>query len=283
MPTLGRILREPLLHFLLIGTLIFVTYKLLNPVEPQEADGQEISISLEQIDQFKARFEETWRRSPNVDELNGLIENHLREEILVRQAIALSLDKGDIVIRRRLAQKMDFLLESAASSREPSEMEIEAFYEANADEYLTKPTYSFEQVFLGQSPSEEEVESTVAALNSGGDPSDFGSRNMLPSILVNQVAVSVDGIFGPGFSTSLNELEPGIWSGPVQSAFGLHAVRLTDRTAAIAQPLASIRDRVRSDWKGANVSEMMQAMYRELRENYTIVLPTEVELRNSLQ
>ena len=173
---LGGILRQPLVHFLLIGFAIFGLFAVVNERDVTPTI-QEIVVTKDLVSQLAARFEKVWRRQPNKEELDRLIDNHIREEILVREAAALSLDRNDTVIRRRLAQKMDFLTQSAAGAIEPTDEELKAYFDANREKYASKAAVAFDQVFIGTNPDATRSEQLRLDLAGGLDPTIAGFKN----------------------------------------------------------------------------------------------------------
>ena len=268
---LVRALREPLVHFLIVGAFLFVVL---------EASGEEkdwrpgkIVITEETVDRLSANFEATWRRSPDQRELDLLIEDYVREEIYVREALALGLDQNDAVIRKRLRQKMEFVAASFAAAMEPTEEELREFFAENADKYVIEGALAFQQVFLGERPHEARVVAVRKALADGTDPMTLGERTMLPSEIGLSSAVTVDNSFGPGFYEAVIPLEAGEWDGPVSSSFGVHIVRVTDRKEPAAPDFKKVIVAVRDDWRRANIERIVEMNFDRLRERYEISLP----------
>ena len=277
-----RLLREPLLHFLLIGAVVFGAFTYLADPEPPREEAA-ITVTLDQTQRLAEAFEATWRRAPTGDEIEGLIEGYLREEVLVREALALSLDQNDAVIRQRLAQKMAFLIESAVQSVEPGQGELATFFQENADAYQVEHRLAFEQIFLGPEASEDLVLSIRDALADGGEPQEIGAQTLLPFAQPLSGATRIDGAFGPGFFAQLTSLPGGNWTGPVASAYGDHLVRVTENTPGFLPPLEAIQDIVLRDWRNTKASEIFDARIGELLAGYTVERPDLSEITEALQ
>ena len=270
MKRVARLLREPLLHFLAIGGLIFLFFGALAGPRPGPTDT--IVVGPEHIEQLVTGFQAVWRRPPTDGELRAMIDDFVREEIYYRQALALGLDRNDTVIRRRLRQKMEFLTDSAGDLLEPAEGELEAYFAANEKAYRREPRLALEQIFLGETPSADSVTRSLIALRS--DPvtgtSVRGERTILPAELGLSTPYAIDGVFGKGFFERLAELPPGNWAGPVKSAYGVHLVRIVDTLSASTPPLDDVRDAVLRDWKAAKAMEIRERHYARLREGFVV-------------
>ena len=267
---LMRLLREPLLHFLAIGGLIFVLFAAMSEPGPEPADT--IVVGPERIEQLARGFQAVWRHPPTDDELRAIIDDFVREEIYYREALALGLDKNDTIVRRRLRQKMEFLTDSGAEILEPVAGELEAYLLANENTFRRGPRLAFEQIYLGETSAPESIRLSLSALQSDplASPSTLGEHTLLPAQLGLSPPEAVDGVFGKGFFERLVELSPGVWAGPVASAYGVHLVRIGESLAARMPPLEEIRGNVLRDWKTAKARELRELHYARLRERYVV-------------
>ncbi len=270
MKLLLRLLREPLLHFLAIGSLIFLLYAAVAGPSPGPTDT--IVIGPERIEQLTTGFQSVWRRPPTDDELRAIIDDFVREEIYYREALALGLDRNDTVVRRRLRQKMEFLTDTGADLLEPAAGELEAYLLANEQTFRRGPRLAFEQIYLGEKPGPENITRSLNALQSepATDPSALGERSLLPAQLGLSPPEAVDGVFGKGVFERLAELSPGGWAGPVVSAYGVHLVRILDSLPARMPPLEEIHDNVLRRWKAAKGRELRKLHYARLRERFIV-------------
>lgn len=262
--------RQPLLHFLAMGVAVFAVFAWLDDAPPP-ATGERIVVTEARVAQLVEGFEAVWRRPPTAAERDGLVADFIREEIYVREALALGLDRDDAVIRRRLRQKMEFLAGSAAEGLEPTEAELRAHHATHAERFSTPARVAFEQVFLGEAPASDVVATVRAALARGEDPATLGARTLLPSALEPSPVNVVDGTFGRGVFERVAALAPGRWEGPITSAFGRHLVRVVEREPARRLPFEAVRDEVAADWRRGRAEELAEQHYERLRARYTVV------------
>ncbi len=265
-----RLLREPLLHFFAIGGLIFLLFAAID--EPRERPADVIVVTPERIDRLAAGFGSVWKRTPTDDELDALIEEHVREEVYYRAALALGLDRNDTIVRRRLRQKMEFLADTGADLLEPAAGELEAHLAANEQTFRRGPRLAFEQIYLGETPGQETITRSLSALRSDPvtDPSALGEPTLLPAQLGLSPPNAIDGVFGKGFFELLAELPPGVWAGPVVSAYGVHLVYILEALPARMPPLEEVRDAVLRDWKAAKAKEIRELHYNRLRARVVV-------------
>ena len=270
MKLLKRLLREPLFHFIAIGGLIFLLFAAVD--DTGEAPTDVIVITPERIDQLAAGFNSVWMRMPTDDELDALIGEDVREEVYYRGALALGLDRNDAMVRRRMRQKMEFLLDTGAYLQEPAAGELEAYFAANEKFYRSGLRLAFEQVYLGELPERETIAWSLDALLSDPptDPSALGERSLLPAQLGLSPPNAVDGVFGKGFFDLVAELSPGEWAGPLVSAYGVHLVRIIDTRPARTPPLEEIRDAVLKNWREAKAQEIREQDYAERRKRFVV-------------
>lgn len=265
-----RLLREPLLHFAVIGGLIFVLYSAL--AGPGPAPTNVIVIGPERIAQLNQRYQAVWRRAPTKDEAKLMLDDYVREEVYYREAMALGLDRDDTVIRRRLRQKMEFLTDTGADVLEPEAGELEAYFSANQKSYSTSPRLAFEQVFLGQSPDTPTIDRALNTLRStpATDSSTVGERSLLPARLELSPPNVVDGVFGEGFFNRISPISIGEWNGPVVSGYGVHLIRIVESSRTSTPPLAEQREVVMRDWRAAKDLELRELAYDTLLKRYTV-------------
>ena len=267
-----NLIREPLVRFFLIGGAIFGLYALLDDTPPPMAAGA-LVVTDDDALRLVGEFEATWRRPPTVAELDFMIEDRVREEVYVREALALGFDRDDAVIRRRLQMKMEFLTESGAEALAPDDATLEAHLAAHPDRFTEPPLVAFEQVLLEDRVDQEEATLVAARLNTGAPPGRHARPTLLPGVFRPSPVQAVDGAFGPGFFDAIVALPPGDWSGPVESALGQHLVRVTERRAARLPGLAEVRDRVEQDWRATAAQSLRQERFDALLSRYEVVRP----------
>jgi PPIC-type PPIASE domain len=268
-------LREPLLHFLVLGAGLFVLFGLIG--EPAGERSDRIVITEAKIGDLAELFERTWRRPPTPAELDGLIEDHIKEEIFYREALALGLDRDDTVIRRQLRLKMQFVSEDVAQPAEPTENELRAFLAEHPDRFRKPSRISFAQVYLSPDRRGEDAwgdaERMLIALNAGeSDPAEAGDPFLLEHDYRDLAAHDVERLFGGEFAARVAELPVGRWSGPVESGYGLHLVLVRERTAARLPDLSEVHEAVANQWRAARQEEANRAFYEALRANYEVTV-----------
>ena len=268
----GRLVREPLVHFLLLGGLLFGAYYAVND-QPQISDSNRIVIDEAQVASLAATFQRTWMRPPTPEELAGLVEDRVREEILYREALALGLDRDDQVVRRRLRQKMEFVSTDLTDPEPPTEAELQAYLDANMDRFRTTERLSFTQVYL----KEDEQERAAALLQrlAGHPPSQLdleqlGDASLLPGAMQQADRHELGRVFGNDFATTLSAVPLGRWSGPHASPYGLHLVYVSERLPAREPPLGEVRSEVQREWLAERQREANERFYQALRDRYTV-------------
>lgn len=268
-----RLLKEPLFHFFLIGMAIFVLFHIVAPENEAAEDLETIVINENDVARMVAGFEARRNRQPSEAELKALVDATVREEVLVREARKLGLDRNDTVIRSRLSQKMDFLTEAIAASVTPEDKDLEAFLQQNPERYITPAKVAFNQVFLGETPDEGAIEQSLAALRAGRPPPDFEGSSLLPASMPVTAKRVIDTVFGAGFSDGIENLNVGEWAGPIQSGYGKHLIQVLAVEPGRLPPLNDIRSAVLQDWQRAMGEDLAQAQYETLADNYTIETP----------
>ena len=270
------LLREPLIHFLLIGAALFLLFEVFDdPVGPQSS---RVVITNGQIAFLKASFTRIRQHSPTEQELQGLIDGYVREEIFYREALALGLEKDDPVIRRRLRQKLELMSDDLAGIIIPTDDQLQQFLETHPEIFKTEPRIAFRHVFLdvaqrGNAALEESARLLAVLSDAGSDsnPETLGDRLMLPKTFQLTHASEIAKLFGESFSIELNNITPGKWTGPVQSGYGLHLILVTEHVSGRLPRLDEIRETIEWEWTAAHRTELKENIYNELRGRYTIV------------
>ena len=274
---MNKLLKDPLLHFLLIGAMLFLVFGLFKGTAGNEKNR--IVITRGDIDAMQANFVRTWQRPPTENELQGLVEDRVQDEIAVREAAAMGLDKDDAVIRRRLRMKMEILMEDIAGLAPPSDEDLAAFLQEHRDSFRQEPQVSFKQVYLNSDTRGAGVEddarnmlAKLAAVGPGADPESFGDPNMLPKEFSLTYARDIERLFGASFANGILEVEPGNWAGPVMSSYGLHLVFVRQRIEGRDPELAEVREEVEREWTAKRRREFKEETYEKLRERYRVVI-----------
>ena len=272
-----RWLKDPLFHFLLIGAGIFMLYGWQADDDATRPD--QIVFSEEHIDRLINLWERKWQRLPTQQELKGLIEQQVREEVFYREALAMGLDKDDLVVRRRMSQKMEFISNDLASMAEPDDTQLQTYLDQHSEKFAIPGRISYSQVYLNSSDRGEQVYSDAKALLAelsqstvDIDVSMAGDSFMGGYHFTDETDFGVGRIFGKAFAQRLFELPVGEWTGPVESGYGLHLVRVDSRTDSQAPSLEQVRDKVRVELLAEQQRKTNDLLYAELRKRYEITI-----------
>lgn len=262
--TARQVLREPLTHFLIGGALIFAFF--LWRGEEADPASRTIDVTPQVQAQIALDYERTMQRPPTDQELDGLIEQWVREEVLYREALRLGFDANDPVVRRRLAKKMDFLAASSAETDEPSDAELEQWYRENAARYARDLRLSFDQVYFAEKPDPAAVLPRLRQdWQAAGEPAS------LPASIEARDKAQVAAQFGAAFADELATMKPGdAWQGPIASGLGWHFIRLRKVEPGSIPPLQEIRPRVLEDWRLVTAREREEQAYQLLRDAYAV-------------
>ena len=258
---------EPFVHFVLLGACIFVAYGMWGPDR-----GGPLHIAVSQSDQegLRAMARQQWGKDPDAAQMRLLIDRHIREEVMYREALALELQRDDAIVRRRLVQKMEYLSQDDTSPA--AENVLRNYFTAHYQEYAAAAAADLQLVYFdpGRRGKEARADALLALGRVQANNPVPGDLFMLGSALYGQTASTLERDFGPGFAQALTVLPIGIWSGPIESVHGWHLVRVTHRQAAPVVRFEDVRDRVASDQTRANGQATSDAAYARLRERYTI-------------
>jgi parvulin-like peptidyl-prolyl isomerase len=274
-----RICKEPLVHFLLAGAVLFAVFEITGRQEEDGAVQREIVVTPGRIKILEATYEKTWTRKPTAEETEELIKGFVQQEIMYREALAMGLDRDDEIIRRRLRQKMEFFTKGLAQIKEPTDEELTEFLQTNAERYAAEPTYSFVQIYLDARKRKETLEDDLKqlqlALEQQGSNASFESMGD-PSLLVKEMSHSsladIARKFGPAFARGLPPLEEEVWSGPLSSVHGIHMVFITETSPGALPRLDGVRQRVRDDWFYERQQEAEAELNKRLRELYQVTV-----------
>ncbi len=268
-------LREPLLHFLLIGAALFALYHYLNP--GNAGAPREIVVSESQVEALAENFAKTWMRPPTAQELKGLIDDYVAEEVYYREAIAMGLDRDDIVIRRRLRQKMEFISEDVTAAAQPTDAVLQAYLEQHAEKFLQPPRLTFQQVFFSTDrrgdAAVRDAEKLLAQLDAGrgpANPIEAGDPTLLPPSMESASPQEIANSFGSEFADAVERAPVGQWSGPVRSGFGVHLVRVDRRDPGTMPTLTEIRPLVQREWESDQRRAVTAELLAKLRSKYDV-------------
>jgi len=277
MALMRRILREPLVHFLALGALVFALFHLAS----DRGGSQEgrIVVTAGKIEQLATGFSRTWRRAPTRRELDGLIEDHVREEVFYREALALGLDKDDSIVRRRMQQKLEFMAGDTSVLASPTDRDLQAWLDLHPDKFRVEAGVAFSQIYFKSGREGENAQAaasrTLAQLDRRQgrfDPGELGDATALPREMALSSVDEIARVFGDDFARQVARLEPGRWSGPVPSGYGWHLVRVGERSEGGSKALAEVREAAQREWLAARNKELVDSTYARLRGKYSIVI-----------
>jgi hypothetical protein len=264
-----RLLREPLLHFFVLGAALFALYGWLNRGALESPT--EIFVSRGQVQSLEAQFERVWQRPATPEERQKLVESWVREEVFYREGLAMGLDRDDPVVRRRIGQKVEFLVDGATQDG-ATPGELQAWLDTHQANYQIEPVFSFQQVFFDPQRHGAGLERSIAdarrSLANGQAVS--GDSTLLPEAMQAAAGSEVRQVFGAEFAAAIGDLPVGGWQGPVRSGFGLHLVRLDESVAGRPAALEQVRAQVERDLLNARAREASEAVYQRLRANYRV-------------
>jgi len=275
----ARFIKEPVVQLVLLGGCIFAGYQYFQE-EEAAVEEKQIHVESAQIQGMIMQWEKRWNRPPTRAEIDGLVQNYVREEVLYRQAVAMGLDKNDPITRRRTVQKLEFLTNDVAMAAEPSDAELEQFLAEHADEYRAPDRITFLQVFFNPDDRGEstidEAKGALAALVKAGEPdpetTEAGDRVMLKGYFDSVTPREVARQMGSGFAESLMELEPASWHGPVLSGYGVHLVYVYEAEKGEPATLDSVREKVVTAWYDQKKETLHSDMLENLKKDYQIVI-----------
>ena len=274
-----KLLREPLVHFMFIGAVIYLLYGMFAEPVP-EADDKTIVVTAGEIEWMQTAWQKRWSRPPTDKELDGLIQQYIRETVLYREALTMGLNQHDQVIRRRLAQKLEFLARDLVALTPPTEEELQAYFDEHRKRYQEPTRYTFTQVFIDPDKrgdaTLDDAEAIKATLMAAGDAIEnaavLGDDLMLQDYYPEKDQAEIQKFFGSRFAEALIALSPGQWHGPVLSGYGVHLVYISNITEPPAPVFAEMRERVVQDWTTDRSEELNEQFYTNLRDQYTIVI-----------
>ena len=276
---LFQLAKEPLLHFLLIGAGIYLLYGVFAEPAPEDVD-KTIVVSAGEIEWMQTSWQKRWNRPPTPEEFDGLIQQYIRETVLYREALTMGLNKHDQVIRRRLAQKLEFLAKDLVALTPPTDEELLRYFDAHQDRYQEPARYTFTQVFIDPDKrgdttlvDAEKIKATLIAQGEAiQDAGALGDSFMLQNYYPEKDQAEIQKLFGSGFAQSLMDLSPGQWHGPVLSGYGVHLVYVDNVSDPPPPVLAEVHERVVQDWKTEKGEELNEKFYANLRDRYTVVI-----------
>ena len=279
--TVRRWLHEPLLHFLVIGLVLFGLYTYVNRTRGRTESPRQIILSLEELRTMTAYFEGQWRRPPTQQEFQAMVDDKVKEEVLYREGLVMGLDKDDTIVKRRMAQKVQFLAEDIATAHEPSTIELRAWFEKNSSQFALPSRYSFRHVYFSPDKRGTNARDDAAAALAriAGQPEDsplipsVSDRFMFQDYYGDRTPSAIAKEFGPQFAVALENLKPDSWQGPIESGFGWHLVFVDTVIPGRVPAFDEVESEVKTAWLGEQKAQAREKAYKSLRSKYTVLLP----------
>jgi peptidyl-prolyl cis-trans isomerase C len=278
---LKRFLREPLVHFLLLGAALFALYHYMQPVRSPAPSSQQIQLSLDDLAQLALLFQSQWKRDPTPEEFSRMVEQKVESEVLYREALAKGLDKNDEIVKRRMALKMQFLAEDVAAAREPTTDELKSWFEKNRAKFAQAPRLGFRHLYFSPdrrgSRAHDDAAKALARL--AGQPEDTKAAEgvadpfMFQEYYRDRTPDYLGKEFGPQFAVAVEKLKPGSWQGPIESGFGWHLVFVDTVIQGRVPDFEEIEGDVKTAWLSEQKALAWDKAYKDMRAKYTVLLP----------
>jgi hypothetical protein len=278
---LKRWLREPLLHFLLLGVVLFGAYAYFQRGRGGVESSKQIALSLDDLRTMDVYLQSQWHRQPTPAEFQAMVEDKVREEVLYREALAMGLDKDDTIVKRRMAQKMQFLAEDVAAAHEPSTPELKAWFEKNSSKFALPSRYSFRHLYF--SPDKRgknaQADATQVLSKIAGQPEDsklaasLADQFMFQDYYGDRAPDALAKEFGPQFVAALEKLKPGSWQGPIESGYGWHLVFVDTVIPGRIPAFEEMEPDVKTAWLAEQKKQAWQKAYADMRAKYSVLLP----------
>ena len=281
-----KFLREPLLHFLVAGAVLFAAFAWLNRGADDTAGtaSRTVRITAAEVEWLERTWARQWQRPPSREELQGLVAAHLREELLAREARALRLDENDTVVRRRLAQKMEFMVNDTAQRAEPGEDELRRAYEADRERYQSPARVTFTHVYFNPDRRGAQVDADARAAlkrlsraGAAANAAELGDRFLAQHDFVDADEPEVAGVLGPAFARGVFAFPQGEWQGPIASGYGVHLVRVATLRAAEPREFAAVKGEVLQRWREQRELAGREQYLAALLRKYDVVVEESVK------
>jgi len=273
MNRLTKTLREPLVHFLMIGAGLFLLFHFSNGPAGDQPDR--IVVTPAQVEQLESRFSRTWMRPPTKEEMAGLIESRVRDEVYYREAVAMGLDRNDRTIQQRMRMKLEFLLEDLGAMAEPSDDVLIAYLQAHPDKFQVEARVSFRQVYINpdkHQDMEADAKRVLTQLKQGAAPESVGDATLVQDEYTLATQRDIERQFGEPFARQVIALTPGAWTGPLYSGLGGHLVKVTEGVEGRLPELPEVRSQVEREYLAQRRQELKDQAYAKLLERYEVVI-----------
>jgi len=283
-----RLLHEPLLHFLLLGAVLFAVNGYLQRGRGGVESSKQIQFTVDDLGQLFLLFQSQWRRDPSTEELSRLVEEKIKEEVLYREALAMGLDKDDTIVKRRMAQKLQFLAEDVAAAHEPTTDELKPWFAKNSDKFAMPSRYGFRHLYFSadkRGPNARD-DTAKALTRIAGQPEDsklatsLGDQFMFQDYYGDRTPEALAKEFGPQFAVAVEKLKPGSWQGPVESGYGWHIVFVDTVIPGRIPDFEEVESDVKTAWLADQKARAWEKAYKDMRAKYTVLLPAPPDMES---
>lgn len=274
--------KHPVFHILIFGLLAGIIFLVLFGPKMPSTEDRRIVIGNADLAHVLASWTRTWQRPPTKEELKGVLQKYVMDEVVYQEALNQNMDDNNAAVKRSLIMQMDMLAASQGGGSEISEDDISAYYSLRKDQFQKLPTFSFSQVYFKQNREEKSVRAAIDQLNLNktipSEVKNVGDPLMLASDYSLQSTQQIDNTLGAGFSDQLNDLPLDQWSGPIKSSYGWHAIYLSEQKPASALPLEKVRNEIVREMEYEGKEAAREQFYTELLQQYEIVYEGEVKV-----
>jgi hypothetical protein len=270
---------KPIVHLLVFGALVALLITVVKGPPVEREDINRVVISNADIEQVHAKWLRTWNRPPTKLELRRALAEHIRQEVLYREALFRGLDREDPVVRIAMVNKLKMIAAAQAESVEPGDEEIQAYFALRQERYRIPAQLSFTQIYYSkerrgdrtQNDAESDLQKIRQQQPSSEEISNWGDGSLLQNVLVDETEDGVSRMFGAGFGVAVLAQEPGQWEGPLESGYGLHLVRVDNRVESRVPDWTEVRDQIQNDMIYEARKAAEDRMYAEIAARYQVV------------
>jgi len=266
--------REPFVHFVFLGALIFAANVWLDPGQSVQDGNNHIVINQAELDHLKNLWRLRWKRDPAPSDVKAIIDRHLRQKVFYREALKMNLDHNDEIIKKRLAQKMEAVASDLSTlMRPPTDEQLKKYFHSRKDFFTLPRAYAFKQILFlpDEKDSESRLQATLVSMRQGAPiPRDQLNKLSIPAEWPLTSVNDLENAFGGDFSRLLDDLPVGDWSGPVRSGFGWHLIFIEKKEEARIPKFEEVRDYVAREYEYRSVLKTQDQLYKELLENYKL-------------
>ncbi|MBL7472707.1 peptidyl-prolyl cis-trans isomerase [Robertkochia sediminum] len=270
-----KIIKHPVFQILCFGVLLGTTLLLIYGPRQPELQDRKVVIDDADLAHMVAGWQRTWKRMPTREELQGIMNSYVQDEVVYREALNQGMDRNNATVKRALISQMDMLAEGQGSERDISEEAIKAYYDLRKEQFVAPALLKFHQVYLKDEKDSTAMTALVSKWNREGLSPEEGLKKASPSLLLPRINLQttdvIDREFGNGFAAALSKLPVRQWSGPVRSGFGYHLIYLDSLIPAAPLPLENVKNEIANMLQYEEKQAAKEQFYTELLQQYEII------------